>query len=48
MPGPLDSSICPATNRKFATTLLDKRSLPAAEFAALYNQRWRIEEWFKF
>ncbi|MBL8471598.1 MAG: IS4 family transposase [Rhodocyclaceae bacterium] len=31
-----------------ATTLLDKRSFPAAEFAALYNQRWRIEEWFKF
>jgi hypothetical protein len=30
-----------------ATSLLDSAAYPAEEFAALYHQRWRIEECFK-
>jgi hypothetical protein len=30
-----------------ATSLLDTAEFPAAEFAALYHRRWRIEECFK-
>jgi len=30
-----------------ATSLLDAQAFPAREFAALYHQRWRIEECFK-
>jgi hypothetical protein len=30
-----------------ATSLLDAEAYPAEEFAALYHQRWRIEECFK-
>ncbi|PRP71724.1 hypothetical protein BUE93_04770 [Chromobacterium amazonense] len=30
-----------------ATSLLDEKRWPAAEFAALYHQRWRIEEAFR-
>ncbi len=30
-----------------ATSLLDSKVFPAEEFAALYHQRWRIEECFK-
>jgi Transposase DDE domain len=33
--------------RVLATSLLDNHTWPAADFAALYHQRWRIEEAFK-
>jgi hypothetical protein len=33
--------------RVLATSLLDTHARPAADFAALYHQRWRIEEAFK-
>jgi hypothetical protein len=33
--------------RVLATSLLDIHAWPACEFAALYHQRWRIEEAFK-
>ncbi|WP_435382740.1 transposase [Crenobacter oryzisoli] len=29
------------------TNLLDAQAFPAADFGALYHQRWRIEEAFK-
>ena len=33
--------------RVLMTNLLDAQSYPAAQFSALYHQRWRVEEAFK-